>query len=129
MYRYFTSQCTQDYVSVLSELVECYNKSQHRSIEMAPNDVTERNEQVWQRLHGKKFRGRARPRLKVGQKVRLSKKHRPSNKAYLPGWTEEVFIVNRAVPGPVMTYRVTEWDGTPLQRTILRRRFTTSGGS
>ena len=43
MYRYFTAQGTQDYVSVLSALVEGYNKSLHRSIGMAPKDVTERN--------------------------------------------------------------------------------------
>ena len=99
------AQATQEYVSVLPALVDGYNKTQHRSIGMAPNDVTEQNEsQVWQRLYVKKVRGRARPRLKVGQKVRLSQKHRPFKKAYFPGWTEEVFIMHRVVPGPVTMY-------------------------
>ena len=31
--------------------------------------------------------------LKVGDRVRLNKKHRPFQKGYLPGWTEEVFFV------------------------------------
>ena len=83
---------------------------------MAPKDVTTQNEpQVWQTLYGKRLRGRRRPRLKVGQKVRLSEKHRTFKKGYLPRWTEEVFLVQRVVPGPVPTYRLTEWDGTPLE--------------
>ena len=79
---------------------------------MASNDVTDLNEaQVWQRLYGKKLCGRAQPRLKVGQKVQLSQKHPPFKKAYLPGWTEEVFVMQHLVPGLVTTYQVKEWDG------------------
>ena len=61
------------------------------------------------------MRRRPRPKLKVGDRVRLSKKHRPFKKGYLPGWTEEVFIVRRVVRGPVVTYHLEEWDGTPLE--------------
>ena len=73
---------------------------------MVPKDVTEQKEkQVWQRLYGKRLRRWARPRLKVAQKVRLTKKHHPFKKGYLQGWTEEMFLVRRMVPGPVPTYR------------------------
>ena len=83
---------------------------------MAPKEVTDRNEkQVWQTPLREKLWGRARPHLKVSQQVRLTHKHRPFKKAYLPGWTKEVFIVNRVVPCPVMTYSVMEWDGTPVE--------------
>ena len=44
MYRYFTAQGTQDYVSVLPALLDGYNKSRHRRIGMAPKDVTERKD-------------------------------------------------------------------------------------
>ena len=36
MYRYFTSQNTLNFVPVLQDLVEGYNRSYHRSIKMAP---------------------------------------------------------------------------------------------
>ena len=63
IYRYFTAKGTRDYLSVLPALVDGYNKSRHRN--MAPKDVTSQNEkQVWQRLYGKRLRGRAHPRLK-----------------------------------------------------------------
>ena len=51
--------------------------------------------------------------------MRLSKKHRPFKKGYLLGWTEDVFIVRRAVQGPVVTYQLEEWDGTPLEGSFL----------
>ena len=34
---------------------------------------------------------------------------------YLPGWTEEVFVVARVMRGVVPTYKINEWDGTPLK--------------
>ena len=39
-------------------------------------------------------------------------------KGYLPGRTEEVFVIRESIPGPVPTYKVEEWDGTPLEGTF-----------
>jgi len=36
----------------------------------------------------------------------------------LPGWTEEVFVVHRVVPGPVPTYKICEWNDTPVKGTF-----------
>lgn len=55
------------------------------------------------------------PALRRGDRVRLAQKLRPFRKVYLTGWTEEVFIVARVLPGPVVTYKITEYDGTPLR--------------
>ena len=41
--------------------------------------------------------------------------HRTFEKGYLPGWTEEVFVVHRVTPGPVPTYKIREWDDTPVK--------------
>ena len=54
----------------------------------------------------------------MGDRVRLNKKHRPFKKGYLPGWTEEVFVVTHVRRHPVVTYRLSEWDGTPIKRTF-----------
>ena len=45
--------------------------------------------------------------------LRLNKKHRPFKKGYLSGWTEEVFVVTHVRLHPVVTYRISEWNGTP----------------
>ena len=98
MYRYFTARNTGTYLNVLPQLLNGYNETRHQGIGMAPRDVTDDNERVvWTKLYGKRLKGRPRPKLKVGDRVRLNKKHRPFKKGYLPGWTEEVFIVRRVV--------------------------------
>ena len=58
------------------------------------------------------------PKCRVGDRVRLNKKHRPFKKGYLPGWTEEVFVVTHVRRHPVVTYRLSEWDGTPIKGTF-----------
>ena len=50
--------------------------------------------------------------------MRLNKKHHPFKKGYLPGWTEEVFIVSYVRDGPMAAYKVSEWDGTPIEGTF-----------
>ena len=96
MYRYFTARNTRAYLGVLPQLLNGYNGSLLRSIGIAPRDVTEKNEGVlWDKLYGTRLKRRPRPKLKVGDRVHLSKKHRLFKKGYLPGWTEEVFIVRR----------------------------------
>ena len=39
----------------------------------------------------------------------------------LPGWTEEVFVVRRVQKGKVPTYKVDEWDGTPIKGTFYEQ--------
>ena len=53
MWKYFTKHDTVVYVDVLQDLVWSYNHTYHRSIKMAPTDVTQRNQEVvWQHLYG-----------------------------------------------------------------------------
>ena len=119
LYRYFTTKNTLKYGEALQAVVRDYNRTPHSSIGMAPDGVTIANSaQVWDRLYGKRLKRTQRVHLKVGDRVRLNKKLRTFKKSYLPGWTEEVFIVDRVKPGPVPTFRITEWDGTPIEGTF-----------
>ena len=120
MYRYFTVKNTLKYLPVLKDLVLGYNRSYHRSIKMAPVQVTVQNEeQVWKNLYAKRLGSkRPKPKLKVGDRVRLNKKYRVFKKGYLPRWTEEVFVVARVMRGVVPTYNINEWDGTPVRGTF-----------
>ena len=85
---------------------------------MAPNKVTASNQEVWNHLYAKHLK----PKFKVNDRARLNKKHRVFKKGYLPGGTEEVFIVSRVVPGSVVPYRIKEiikeMDDTPLEGTF-----------
>ena len=116
LYRYFMAANTLRFVDALTQLVEGYNATRHRSIGMASRDVTSENEEaVSKRLYEKRLKAkRPRPNFKVGDRVRLNKIHRTFEK----GWTEEVFVVHRVVPGAVPTYKIREWDDTLVKGTF-----------
>ena len=120
LYRYFTAANTLRFDDALPQLVEGYNATRHQSIGMVPRDVTWENEEaVWKRLYKKRWKAKPPPpKFKVGDRVRLNKIHRTFEKGYLPGWTEEVFVVHRVTPGPVLTYKIREWDDTPVKGTF-----------
>ena len=119
LYRYFTADNTTQYLDILPSLVQQYNADIHRSIGMAPKDVNVKNEaEVWQRLYGQVTKTRRRGRLKAGDKVRLSERVKTFKKGYLPQWTEEVFRIQRVIQGPVLMYKVEEFDGTPVKGTF-----------
>ena len=120
MYRYFTVKNTLNFLPVLKDLVTGYNRSYHWSIKMAPVKVTVRNEeQVWKNLYANRLNAkRILPKLKVRDRVRVNKKYRIFKKGYLPGRTEEVFIVGRVMLGVVPTCKINEWVGTPVEGTF-----------
>ena len=119
LYRFFTAHNTLDFRQSLPAVVKGYNASPHLSIGIAPNQVTVSNSsKVWNKLYGGRWKRPQEVKLKVGDRVRLNKKFRTFKKSYLPGWTEEVFIVDRVKQGPVPTFRITEWDGTEVRGTF-----------
>ena len=120
LYRYFTAANTFQFLDQLPQLVEGYNATRHRAIGMAPQDVTWDNEEaVWKRLYCKWLKQKpTRPKFRVGDRARLSKVHRTFEKGYLPGWVEEVFVVHRVMPGSIPTYKIHEWDGSPVEGTF-----------
>ena len=123
LYRYFTVKNTLGYLPVLPDLVKGYNASYHHTIGMAPNQVNFMNEkEVWDRMYGKRLSKKPQKgSLKVKDSVRLNKKFRQFKKGYLPGWTEEVFVVQRVIPGVVPTYKIEELDGTLLKGTFYEQ--------
>ena len=54
----------------------------------------------------------------MGDKVRLNKKHRVFQKRYLPGWTEVFLVQGISTIRPVVTYTLTEWNGTYIKGTF-----------
>jgi len=112
MWRYFTHASTQRYLDVLPALVESYNNSYHRSIKMAPNQVTRHNEaDVRKRLYPTKASYRPRWKFSVGDQVRLCQARRAFKKGYLPNWTEEIFVINTRYATDPPTYAIKDYDG------------------
>ena len=87
---------------------------------MAPDQLTEANScQVYANLYKNKKVNK--PTLKVGDRVCLNKKFRLFKKSYLPGWTEEVFVIRESRGGPVPTYKLEEYDRTSLKGTFYEQ--------
>ena len=119
LYRYMTTFNTTSYLSKLQPLVDGYNASFHRSIGMAPKEVVDENaREVWERLYGSKKK-KKKAAFKAADRVRLNQNHRPFEKGYEVGWTEEVFVVTEArSDGNVSVYKISEWDDTPIKGTF-----------
>ena len=112
MYRYFTAKHTRRYVDVLPEFLHSYNSTTyHRSIGMAPVEVTPENEDsVRARLYPAKPKT-LRWKFNVGEKVRISMRRLPFQKGHVGNWSEETFLVRALMPTVPVTYRLTDLSG------------------
>ena len=53
----------------------------------------------------------------------LSKVRRTFKKGYLLGWTEETFVVDRILDTSVPSYKIKEYDGTPVKGTFYEEEL------
>ena len=128
LYRALTANAALKYLDFLPDLVKGYNASVHNATGVAPKNVTMYNDgKVWKKLYSKKLFGASsksrKPTLKVGDKVMLSKVRRTFKKGYLPGWTEETFIVDRVLNTFVPSYKIKEYDGAPVKGTFYEEEL------
>ena len=123
MWRYFTKHNTSTFVDVLQKMVNIYNHTPHRSIGMAPLDVTTNNKsQVWLRLYGDPIDYKE-SELKVGDTVRISKARQKFEKGYIAKWTEEIFtIVERKSTRPP-TFVLNDYSGERLKGTFYAQEL------
>ena len=118
LWRYFTRNDTLSYMTVLDSMVDVYNRTPHRSIGMAPNDVTSRNKaSVWFRLYADPISYKE-PALNVGDTVRISKARRTFKTGYLPQWTEEIFTVVERKSTQPPTFVLADYSGEVLKGTF-----------
>lgn len=104
MWRYLTHTMSGRYIDVLPQLVSSYNDTYHRSIKMAPSEVSDQNEHiVRERLYPSKSKI-LNWRYKVGQTVRIRQTKRTFKKGYEPAWTEEIFTISKLFPSDPPTY-------------------------
>ena len=115
MWRYLTHTSSGRYIDVLPQLVSSYNNTYHRSVKMAPSEVTAQNEAVVRR---RLYPSAALPpkwRYKVGQTVRIKQSKRVFKKGYEPSWTEEVFTIASLYPSDPPTYIIKDLLGEEIK--------------
>ena len=97
LWKYFTASNSTSYIDQLPALLDKYNKTKHRSIKMTPEEASRKQNEnrVYLNLYGQEMSQTAKPKYKVGDKVRISKyKRKIFDKGYTPNWTEEIFVVD-----------------------------------
>jgi transposase InsO family protein len=135
MWRYFTENGNHQFVDVLQQLVQGYNASYHRTIGLAPDNVTKDKEQsLWVRMFGRgdlttnrrSSSSSSTPVYTVGTLVRLSKLKWPFEKGYLPNWTDEVFVIMKCIPRlPKPVYKVADTTGEEVSGTFYEEELQT----
>ena len=116
VYKYFTKFNTFKYIDALKDIIDSYNATYHRSIKMAPIKVNKENEfKVWRTLYREDALKRILPKLKVGDKVRISKTRHVFQKEYTQNWTEEIFTISKSIPSNPPTYQIADFNGERLK--------------
>ena len=112
LYRYF--EYKKSYIDILPELVTSYNKSKHRSIGMAPMDVTRENELE---VHSKLYPKQPQPikfKYNVDDKVRIAREKPVFGKGYTQQWTDEIFTISQRQTTDPPVYKLKDYNGEEI---------------
>jgi Integrase core domain/Chromo (CHRromatin Organisation MOdifier) domain len=114
LYRYFTAKHTNRWIDVLQSLINTYNKSFHRTIGMAPNDVTSDNaQQVAERMYPLKVVPKFK--FQLGDTVRITIYKHVFVKGYIQNWTNEVYTISERHESNPPTYTITDLVGEEIK--------------
>ena len=128
IYRYMTHKNSRSYLDALQPLVKNYNASFHRSIGTQPRLVGKKNyHDVYWRLYGKAFRDRMTkrktPKFAVGDHVRIAVERKTFQRGFLPGWTQEIFIVRQMENTHPYVYRLQDQRGENILGTFYEQEM------
>ena len=113
--KYFYQNKTKKWIDFLPQLVTNYNSTPHRTIGMAPNQVTDQNSPaIYKRVFGD-IDIRVKPRLKVGDKVRILSEKTLFEKGYTRNWSEEIYTVGEILQkAGIVWYKIVDSNGKTL---------------
>jgi transposase InsO family protein len=126
MFRYFTSRGSHRWVDVLQDLIDGYNNSKHRSTSFAPNDVTSAVENVVRKkLYPKikKEKEHSKPKFKVGDTVRITRKKGIFEKGFDMNWSWEVFKISQVKVTYPVTYGLTDYKGKEIKGSFYKNEL------
>ena len=112
MWRYFTYSKSLRFVDVLQQLVDSYNSTPHRSIKMAPEDVTRHKAS---KVQTRRTSVKKNWKFVVGDTVRISRHDNPFRKGYEGGWSREVFTVCKRFETNPRTYAIRDYSGEVIK--------------
>jgi len=120
LFRYFTHSNSYQWIDVLQDFIDSYNKTVHSSIGIKPIDISAKNqEEIWQRIYNPDNFSSANIIFKFspGDKVRISKYSTVFAKGYTPLWSEEIFTVKERHYTDPPVYSLQDESGSKLKGT------------
>ena len=91
---------------MIQDLVHSYNHTYHSGIGMAPTSVNVKNERLVRQKLFHKHPEKPKWLFDTGQRVRIRKRKQAFEKGYIPGWSEEIFIISKKFPTTPVTYAI-----------------------
>ena len=105
------------YIDKLDDIVKEYNSTYHTSIKMKPVDV---RDNTYIDLKKKKNKD---PKFKVGDHVRVYKYKNIFAKAYMPSWSEEIFVNTKIKNIVPWTYVINDLNGEEIIGTFYEKEL------
>lgn len=107
MFRWMTHTGTRRYIDGLQDLVKGYNATQHKTIGVAPDEVTDENTpDIFRRMYKAddvngvmSHQFRDEQKFAIGNSVRTKYSLKPMDKSYYPMFTDRVYTVRRIIKG------------------------------
>lgn len=115
IFKLFTINGNQNWLSHLQSIVDRYNNTVHRTIGMKPRDVTIKDEKRLLRTVYRETKRAGKAKFKVGQRVRISKFKNIFEKKYTPNWGTEIFTITQRKPTNPATYILRDDQGNLIK--------------
>ena len=123
LHRVYTHNRSYRFIGQLDEVVKAYNSRYHSSIGMSPNAVNlENQEDVWLHMYEPDISA-TKPKLEVGDHVRISKARMSFERGYTPNWTTEIFVIRSVERTKPVTYRLEDYGGENVKGTFYEKEL------
>ena len=118
IYKYMTSVSKNVYIDKLDDIVREYNNTYQRTIKIKPIDVKDNTY-----IGFKKEVNNKDPKIKLDDRVRISKYKNVFAKGYTPNWSEEVFVVSEIKNTVPCTYVINDLNGEEIIGTFHEKEL------
>ena len=119
MWKRFTAENTRNWINMIDKLLYDYNNKRiHSTIGMTPAKASLKENEInviENTLSKTRNIPKIKPKLKVGDKVRISKIKALFEKGYLPNWSEESYIIDKVLKTVPVTYKIKDSMGRIIE--------------
>jgi len=126
MWKRFTAENTRNWIDMLDKLINDYNNKVHSTIEMTPVEASQKENEmkaIQNTLDKTRSIPIRKPKLKIGNKVRLSRTKQIFEKGYLPNWSEELYVIDKVQNTIPVTYKLKDLLGEEIEGSFYEQEL------